>query len=120
VTHSVTLTQTGRADSLARFLQDSKQLNPSRTRDNAMNQEELKGKLSAAEAALSNWMVDAGYSGFTDAQCALLFATDDESIADCDGMLDDLEARVGVSESLLMALRWALHDYRSTFGKEAL
>ncbi len=85
-----------------------------------MTTEELKGKLSATEAAVSNWLYGAGLGPLTDEQCALLFATDDASIADCDGMLDDLDARIGVSESLLMALRWALHDYRAAFGKDAL
>lgn len=73
-----------------------------------MNTEELRGALSAKEAALSQWLFDAGYSGLTDDQCACLL--DPSRNEEANDMLDHIEARCGAPEHLTMAIRWAMHD----------
>ena len=76
--------------------------------------------VNAAAYDVSQWLKANGFDALTNDQRAALFATDAEGIADCDGMLDDLDARVGVPEADLMALRWAVHDFRAPTGKDAL
>jgi hypothetical protein len=62
---------------------------------------------------VSQWLEANGFHELTLDQRELMLRTDAESVADCNGMLDDLGARIGVPEDILMALRWSIHDLRA-------
>jgi hypothetical protein len=79
--------------------------------------EQERGAISAAEAAASNWLIDAGYEGATDDQCACLL---DKSRADeARGMVDHWQARCDLPEALANAildkLPWGGDEFLAAF-----
>jgi hypothetical protein len=60
------------------------------------------GAISAAEAAASNWLYDAGYDGATDEQCACI--CDPTRADEARAMIDHWQARCGLPEHLANAI----------------
>lgn len=79
--------------------------------------EQELGALSAAEAAASQWLVDAGYTGATDDECACI--TDKARADEARGMVMHWVSRCDLPEHLAKAitdkLAWGGNDFLAAF-----
>ncbi len=64
--------------------------------------ESLRAVISAREAVASNWLVDAGYTGATDDECACIL--DPTRADEARAMIDHWQVRCGLPEHLATAI----------------